>query len=75
MVEKNRLVLWGLETTNVQSTLNLGLAISVMDSTMFVCEQIPTNTLQQWEKICVMYSWVLCERLRRDIRWGITVGS
>ena len=33
------------------------------------------GTLQQCEKICVMYSWVLCEWLMRDIRWGITVGS
>lgn len=37
--------------------------------------KILTNTLQQWEKICVIYSWVLRELLSRDIRWGITVGS
>lgn len=46
MVEKNRLMLWGLDKTSVPSTMNLGLATSVMDS-VFVALCLCVNKYQQ----------------------------
>lgn len=72
VVEKDRLVLWSLNTTNLKSAIDQS---EQRHCDGLQCVYGQSNTLQQWEKIWVMYSWVLRELLRRDIKWGITVGS